>query len=604
MPLTLLALALAAPPTGPEPAPPPRAVEAFQAAVAAGRPDHGVTARTGLVAQSPEDDPLSAMEQVGLVIAGLVVLVGVYFLATVWVVTLRNRVRRQTEQIRRQLEHEAALEARYRDLFEGAGDAVWVTDRDGRIVALNRAGEALLGLSQDEAVGRRIAEFIPPSEADLARASQVSRHGAPFELTIVPKTGPAAVVEVSSRVLPDGGVQTIARNVTERKRLQDRAQRVQKLEAIGRLAGGIAHDFNNLLTVINGTAEGLRDRLPPGSPERALADEVLDAGGRAANLTRQLLAFSRQRFVAPAPLDLNRAVAGTAGLLRRLVGEDVQLVTELAPDAPWVLAEAGLIEQVLMNLVVNARDAMPDGGALTIRTAKAPDGAARLTVADTGVGMDEATQARVFEPFFTTKPVGQGTGLGLATVYGVVQTLGGAIRFTSEVGKGTAFEIDLPALPDRDRPADGPPGVSEPTPVPPTGGAWGKPYTVLLVEDDEAVRALARDILEAQGLTVLAAEDGPAALAAGRSHPGPLHLLVTDVEMPNMTGAELAEQARAVRPDLKVLFISGYPPDEGPWADGPAERPDFVRKPFTPAELAAKVREVLRRQDPLPAARE
>jgi two-component system cell cycle sensor histidine kinase/response regulator CckA len=603
MPLTLLAIALAAPPTGPEPAPLPRAVEAVQAGFAAGRPDHGVTARTGLVAQSPVDDPLSAREQVGLVIAGLVVLVGVYFLATVWVVTLRNRVRRQTEQIRRQLEHEAALEARYRDLFEGAGDAVWVTDRDGRIVALNRAGEALLGLSRDEAVGRRIAEFIPPSEADLARASQVSRLGAPFELTVVPRSGPAAVVEVSSRVLPDGGVQTIARNVTERKRLQDRAQRVQKLEAIGRLAGGIAHDFNNLLTVINGTAEALRDLLPPGTPERALADEVLDAGGRAANLTRQLLAFSRQRFVAPAPLDLNRAVAGTAGLLRRLVGEDVRLVTELAPDTPWVLAEAGLIEQVLMNLAVNARDAMPDGGTLTIRTARAADGAARLTVADTGVGMDEATQARVFEPFFTTKPVGQGTGLGLATVYGVVQSLGGAIRFTSEVGKGTAFEIDLPALADRDRPA-APPGVSEPTPVPPTGGAWGKPYTVLLVEDDEAVRALARGVLEAQGLTVLTAEDGLAALAASRSHPGPLHLLVTDVEMPNMTGAELAEQARAVRPDLKVLFISGYPPDEGPWADGPAERPDFVRKPFTPTELAAKVREVLRRQDPLPAARE
>ena len=377
-------------------------------------------------------------------------LAGLCILVTVWVGTLRHRVRRQTEQIRRQLEHEAALEARYRDLFEGAGDAVWVTDRDGRIVALNRAGEALLGLTRDEAIGRPIAEFIPPDEAGLARASQVSRLGVPFELTVVPQTGPAAVVEVSSQVLPDGGVQTIARNVTERKRLQDRAHRVQKLEAIGRLAGGIAHDFNNLLTVINGSAEILRDRLPDGEPARALADEVLDAGNRAANLTRQLLAFSRQRFVAPTPLDLNQAVAGTAALSRRLIGEEVTLVTELAPDAPWVLAEAGLVEQVLMNLAVNARDAMPEGGTLTVRTAKAPGGLARLTVSDTGVGMDEATQAKVFEPFFTTKAVGRGTGLGLATVYGVVQTLGGVIRFTSERGRGTIFEVDLPGLAERE----------------------------------------------------------------------------------------------------------------------------------------------------------
>ncbi|HET6572587.1 MAG TPA: ATP-binding protein, partial [Fimbriiglobus sp.] len=510
------------------------------------------------VLRAPQPPPFWTHRRAALAAAALA---GLCILGTVWVGTLRHRVRSQTEQMRRQLEHESVLDARYRDLFEGAGDAVWVTDRDGSIVALNRAGEALLGLTRDEAMGRRIAEFIPPDEAGLARASQVTRLGVPYELTVVSLTGTTAVVEVSSQVLPDGGVQTIARNVTERKRHQDRAQRVQKLEAIGRLAGGIAHDFNNLLTVINGSAELLRDRLPEGEPTRALADEVLDAGNRAANLTRQLLAFSRQRFVAPAPLDLNETVAGTAGLLRRLIGEDVTLVTELSPDAPWVLAEAGLIEQVLMNLAINARDAMPKGGTLTVRTAAAPGGLARLTVVDTGVGMDEATQARVFEPFYTTKPVGQGTGLGLATVYGVVQTLGGVIRFTSERGRGTVFEVDLPAL-DRGqesevggqrsevggqrsevggqrtevrgqndgqplsdlRPptsdlcpptSDSPPGpdLAAPTPIPNTLGAWGRPYTVLLVEDDESVRGLTRSILEDQGLTVLTAEDGPAALA-------------------------------------------------------------------------------------------
>ncbi|HVK11836.1 MAG TPA: ATP-binding protein [Gemmataceae bacterium] len=579
---------------------------------ATGLSPNGFPARLALVVRSaadvkildrPSPIPFWTHQRAALAAAALA---GLCILATVWVGTLRHRVRRQTEQIRQQLEHEAALEARYRDLFEGAGDAVWVTDRDGQLVSLNQAGEVLLGLTRDEAIGRRIAEFIPPDEAALARASQVSRLGDPFELTVVPRSGPAAVVEVSSRVLPDGGVQTIARNVTERKRLLDRTQRVQKLEAIGRLAGGIAHDFNNLLTVINGSAEILRDRLPEGEPHRALADEVLDAGNRAANLTRQLLAFSRQRFVAPAPLDLNQVVSGTAALLRRLIGDEVTLVTELAPDAPWVLAETGLVEQVLMNLAVNARDAMPKGGTLTIRTAKTPGGLARLTVADTGVGMDEATQAKVFEPFFTTKPVGQGTGLGLATVYGVVQTLGGVIRFTSERGKGTVFEVDLPALADRDgAAAPQRPGLSEPTPVPKTLGAWGKPYTVLLVEDDDAVRGLARSILEDQGLTVWTAEDGPAALAICRdADASPLHLLLTDVMMPGMSGTDLVEEVLAERPELKVLFMSGYTADQGPLDDGPTSRWDFVHKPFTPAELSGKVREVLRRTDVMPAARD
>jgi PAS domain S-box-containing protein len=532
-----------------------------------------------------------------LVLAIVAMSVGI-IAGAVWVVVLRYRVRRQTALLCEQYEHEAALQARYRDLFEAAGDAVWVTDRDGRIVDLNRAGERLLGMPRHEAAGRPITNFIPPGEADLARASKVARSDTPFELTVIPHAGPPVQVEVACRVLPDGGVQTMARDVTERKKLQDRVQRGQKLEAVGQLAGGIAHDFNNLLTVINGSAEMLRDRLPEADPSRHLADEILDAGGRAANLTRQLLAFSRQRFVTPVALDLNRVITEMAGLLRRMVGEGVELVLDLAPNAAWVKGDTGLIEQILMNLSVNARDAMPGGGTLTVRTVRTPDNQIRLVVADTGTGMDATTQARVFEPFFTTKPIGQGTGLGLATVYGVVQTLGGSIRFASEVGHGTTFEIDLPpAAADTPRPlADGPPAapsVTTRTPHPQSLAPWGKPYTVLLVEDDDSVRALARSILEAYGLTVWAANDGDEALAQLARQPEPPHLLITDANLPRMSGEELAERVRAERPGVRVLCMSGYDARDLPWMATRGDDAEFIRKPFTPSELAEKVRSVL-----------
>jgi PAS domain S-box-containing protein len=535
-----------------------------------------------------------------LVLAIVAMSVGI-IAGAVWVIVLRYRLRRQTALIRDQFTHEAALQARYRDLFEAAGDAVWVTDRDGRIVDLNRTGERLLGMPRHEAAGRPIANFIPPGEADLARASKVARSDTPFELTVVPHSGPPVQVEVACRVLPDGGVQTIARDVTERKKLQDRVQRGQKLEAIGRLAGGIAHDFNNLLTVINGNAEMLRDRLPENDPARHLADEILDAGGRAANLTRQLLAFSRQRFITPVSLDLNRVITDMTSLLRRMIGDGIELVLELDPTAAWVKGDTGLIEQILMNLVVNARDAMPEGGTLTVRTVRTRDEQIRLAVADTGIGMDATTQARIFEPFFTTKPIGQGTGLGLATVYGVVQTLGGAIRFTSEVGRGTTFEIDLPpAAAETPRPhtssSDGPPAapsVTMRTPHPQALATWGKPYTVLLVEDDDSVRSLARSILEAYGLTVWAANDGADALAWLARHPEPLHLLITDANLPHLSGEELADRVRAERPGVRVLCMSGYDARDLPWMATRGDDAEFIRKPFTPSELAEKVRGVL-----------
>jgi CheY-like chemotaxis protein len=316
-----------------------------------------------------------------------------------------------------------------------------------------------------------------------------------------------------------------------------------------------------------------------------LAADIRDAGTRAADLTRQLLAFSRRRFVAPAPLDLNAVVAATANLLRRLLGGNVELVTVLDPDLPAVTAETGLIEQILLNLAVNARDAMPEGGMLTIRTERAPTGAARLTVSDDGVGMPPDVQARVFEPFFTTKPVGQGTGLGLATVYGAVQTLGGAVRFSSAVGRGTTFEIDLPA-------ADGSPPPSSTEPPDPASSV--RPATVLLVDDEDAVRALVRDVLTGQGMTVLSAADGPAALNLAAEYRGAIDVLVSDVRMPQMSGWDLAARVQAARPEVKVVLMSGYAGADTPPPIPGAQEWAFLQKPFTPADLTGKVRDVLR----------
>ncbi|OWK35655.1 hybrid sensor histidine kinase/response regulator [Fimbriiglobus ruber] len=506
-----------------------------------------------------------------------------------WVVTLRARVRRQTEQIRRQLEHEAELEARFRDLFDNARDGIWITDPDGLITALNRVGEKLLGLPAKEAVGRPIAEFIPPEDIGKARASRIATIGLPFELTILPRGGSPTPVEVTSRVQPDGGVQTIARSVADRKAIQERVQRAQKLEAVGRLAGGIAHDFNNLLTVINGSAELL---LADGGASAPLARDILAAGNRAAELTRHLLAFSRPRFVAPIALDTNAVVAASLVLLRRVTGAHVELVYKPDPNTPRVRGETGIIDQILMNLVLNARDAMPDGGRVTVRTSAAPNGFARIAVSDTGCGMDANTQAKIFEPFFTTKPVGQGVGLGLATVFGLVQSLGGAIRFGSWVGEGTTFEVDLPPP----GPGDGPPVKSASAVIaapPPRRQLAGK--TVLLVDDDPPVRMLVRNVLEGDGATVYSAEDGQAALDFCVAHAGPLDLVLTDVIMPRLTGRALADRLRETRPGLQVVFMSAYSGSEFPGADERDDEWVLLPKPFTTEALLAVVNDALQK---------
>jgi len=390
------------------------------------------------------------------------------------------------------------------------------------------------------------------------------------------------------------------RDITDLKRLEDQLRQAQKMEAVGRLAGGVAHDFNNLLTAILGSVELLLRELAPASPLRQDATEIKKAGERAAVLTRQLLAYSRRQVLNPEVLDLNRVVADMDRMLRRLIGEDVDLVTRLAPDLGNVRADRGQIEQVLVNLVLNARDAMPQGGKLTIETANVeldpgyvethegakPGAYALLAVSDTGAGMDAETAAHLFEPFFTTKEVGKGTGLGLATAYGIVKQSDGYIMVYSEPGHGTTFKIYLPRA--------AAPGAASPVPpAPPVKATARGSETILVVEDEEAVRSLSRRALEASGYTVLAAADGPDAVRLLERYGGPIHLVLTDVIMPGMNGRELAQRLVQRRPGLRVLYMSGYPGDaivhRGALEPGMA----FLQKPFMPEDLARKVREVL-----------
>jgi PAS domain S-box-containing protein len=511
-------------------------------------------------------------------IAGGVV-VSLSVLALAWVVTLRQRVRWQTEQIRRRLEHETHLEARYRDLFESASDAVFTLDAGGTVKAMNRAGRELTGLDE----GAWFLAAVVPDSLAAARHLVGCLTPVTREITLV---GPAGeiVLEVSARPILDGassaGVQAIARDLTDRRRLEGELRQAQKMEAIGRLAGGIAHDFNNLLTVINGNAEVLRTDLTAG--ETSMADEIVRAGEQAAALTRQLLAFSRKGVVAPRVLCPNGTIEGVRKMLARLVGERVRVVTELDPEAGLVRIDPGQLEQAVVNLAINARDAMSSGGTLTIRT-RARLRHVRIEVTDTGAGMDAATRARAFEPFFTTKPAGEGTGLGLATVKGIVEQAGGAVEVASEPGVGTTFIIDLPLS------SDSPVVDSSIKPPPPPANR----EVILLVEDEPAVQLLERRVLEMGRYDVLVASSGEEALHLLDGHCGRIDLLVTDVVMPGMTGRELAEAVAVRRPGLRALFLSGYTPDEVLRQGVRAEEAHFLQKPFTPTSLLGKVREVL-----------
>jgi two-component system, cell cycle sensor histidine kinase and response regulator CckA len=392
-------------------------------------------------------------------------------------------------------------------------------------------------------------------------------------------------------------VDEVTRAYDELARTQDQLAQAQKMEAIGRLAGGIAHDFNNLLTVIKGRSQLVLQRLGPDDPLRRQIALVEQTADRAASLTRQLLAFSRKQMLDPRVLDLNAVVDGIESMLRRLIGEDIELRTRPARDLGAVRADPGQLEQVILNLVVNARDAMPAGGTLTIETANLevtaepveapldiPAGLyVRLSVSDTGVGMSAGTRAHLFEPFFTTKELGKGTGLGLASVYGIVKQSGGAIAVRSEPGSGSTFAIFLPQVGEPVEPAR--PGRAEDE-VP------GGTETILLVEDEDAVRELAREVLQAGGYTVLEARHGHQALEIAETHRGSIALLLTDVVMPGMDGPGLARRLTAIRPGVRLLYVSGYADRVAESGDGlPAAA--LLHKPFFPATLAGKVREVL-----------
>ncbi|MGA6993698.1 MAG: ATP-binding protein [Candidatus Deferrimicrobiaceae bacterium] len=400
------------------------------------------------------------------------------------------------------------------------------------------------------------------------------------------------------RALNDGK-RKMEQEIAERKKTEEQLLQSQKMEAVGQLTGGIAHDFNNLLTVINGYSGIVLQRLGADDPIREKIEGISSAGERAASLINQLLMFSRKKVLEPKVVDLNESFSGIDMLLRNLIGERINLAVILGKDLGRVRVDPGQIEQVVMNLIVNARDAMPDGGELTIETANrdidGTDGSpapslppgkyVTIKMSDTGHGMDENTRSRVFDPFFTTKPVGKGTGLGLSTVYGIVKQSQGHIFLDSEVRKGTTFTVYLPRVEDTGMDA----GIADWSHKEAAGGT----ETLLLAEDEDLVRDLVRSVLASHGYKVLAGKDGKESLEIGSRHEGTIHLLVTDMSMPNMNGGELAQRLAEVRPGMKTLYMSGYLDDSGNGDDGMPPDAIFIQKPFRPGALARKVREVL-----------
>jgi PAS domain S-box-containing protein len=498
-------------------------------------------------------------------------------------------------------------EARYRDLVEGSIQGLYI-QKDHVIQFANAAAAHTFGFeTPEDLVGKNALTLYAPEERlrlESYAAARMRNESAPtrYEVRALRTDGSAIWLELLVSVVQWQGepailatlIDTTDRKLAEEalRRSEQQLRQSQKMEAVGRLAGGIAHDFNNLLTVITGRSELalLSPRLAPGLHRDILL--IQSTAERAASLTRQLLAFSRQQVLQPKVLDLNAVVTHMGGMLRRLIGEDIDLVIVAHPPLGSVNADPGQLEQVVMNLALNARDAMPAGGQLTIETAdvelegqhELPLGAhVMLAVSDTGCGMDADTQARIFEPFYTTKAPGQGTGLGLATVYGIVQQSGGHIVVTSEPGCGSMFRIYLPRVA---APADLVP-ETEDSPAEPRGSE-----TVLLVEDENDLRMLARDILTAQGYKVLEAGDGIEALRIAHESGGEIQLLLTDVVMPQMGGAELAESLMAATP-LKILFMSGYTDSGSACQQRMIRSAPFLQKPFTCAGLVRKVREVL-----------
>jgi PAS domain S-box-containing protein len=509
----------------------------------------------------------------------------------------------QQQQAAQALEESNAL---LQSVFEGTGDALFIKDLQGRIVITNQTYADLLDLRSEDLVGKPVSQFIDADAAALfaAQDAEVVREGRgklyEYDVVLAGKkrsflTTKAPHRDASGKIV---GVIVAIRDVTEYRHMEERLRQSQKMEAIGTLAGGVAHDFNNLLMVITGYSSVLADALHADPKLSGHVDQVLKAGERAASLTRQLLAFSRKQTIQPTPLHLNQVITGIEKLLHRLIGEDIQIVAHLATDLGLVLADAGQMEQVILNLAVNARDAMPKGGELTFETRNVdlgdsiasannlkPGRYIEFLVKDSGTGMDLSVQTRLFEPFFTTKPTGKGTGLGLPTVYGILKQAHGHITFTSQPGHGTTFRIFLPRV-DTTLPASSDSLRTEAT-------LRGR-ERVLIVEDDPSVCELVRSVLDSHGYSVLtAAQPNEAETLFAQLEDQAVDLMVSDVVMPGLSGTELASRLTRKNPRMKVLFMSGYIDDAIVRAGIEEKDVAFLQKPFAPIALVRKVREVL-----------
>ena len=496
-----------------------------------------------------------------------------------------------------------------RMLIESLPMGLVITDEKGNITDLNESLVRMFGYSREELLGQTVETLLPERlrnshqghRAGYIKNPHARPMGRGMELVARRKDGTEFPVEVCLGPLATQYgtlVSATVVDITERKKIEQQLRLAQRMEAIGQLAGGIAHDFNNLLAVIMGSADILIDALPRGDPLGRKVEMIRSAGSSAADLVRQLLAFSRQQMVQPLVLDLRKIIGRNQAMLRRIIGEDIEFNVLVEDSVGSIKADPGQIEQVLLNLAANARDAMPKGGRLTIRASNVeldesdrkkhapvvPGPYIMLTIEDTGCGMDLKTQARIFDPFFTTKELGKGTGLGLATVYGIVKQTGGYIWVYSEVGHGTVFRVYLPrvgtALPTAER---------EPLPLEELHGS----ETILVAEDSESLREMAEEYLESIGYTVLSAVSGEKALQRAKDFQGPIHLLLTDVVMPEMSGPELANHMSSLRPGVKIIFTSGYTDDAMARQGILDQNVAFIQKPYRPKALAKKIRQVL-----------
>jgi two-component system, cell cycle sensor histidine kinase and response regulator CckA len=495
-------------------------------------------------------------------------------------------------------------EERFQELFENAHDMIFTLDTEGNFTSINNSAVQIMGWSKEEAKKLNLKQIVAPEHLNVCRQMMsriVNEEPMPqFEISVFRKDGEKVILEASARLIRSGGqkesVQGIARDVTERRYLENVVRQSQKLDAIGRLSGGLAHDFNNLLCVICGNSELLSQTLEPEHPANKKVAQIKKAADSASALVRQLLAFSRKQIIHPQVLDLNAIVMETERLLGRLVGKDIEFCTVLEPQLGRVRLDPVQVEQVIINLVHNARDAMPQGGKLTLETSNADLSEGRRTgqsvipagkfvvleVKDNGVGMDEETQNRLFEPFYTTKERGKGTGLGLATVYGIVRQSGGSISVHSESGQGTSVKIYFPRV---DATAEELQKVEE------EDGLAAE--TVLLVENSDPLRALVKEFLRSDGYAVLEAANGKDAIRIAKAFGGPIHLLLTDVIMPGMGGKELAGKFASLRPGTKTLFMSGYSDESIVNSGLPGARMLFLEKPFTRDMILQKVRLIL-----------